>query len=379
MMEFFNQGEFGVAKARSLGGELVVGPSLPMSSFCYSIFRLDPYIGCSHSCVYCYTRFLPGFSHGSLSARIDYPKLFRKAIEKWRKAGVAVPPFRMSALTDPFQPIERKSMLSLSLLRLSLTERVPLIINTKSTLVGESPWLDVIKELSGEGLAIVQFSIAFLEDNVSKVIEPGAPPPSKRLDVAEKLSSEGIPVVLRFQPIVPFLNSGDEYVEKYAEEAKKVNAKHVIAEVLRVLSWKELEVYRKVMNEDNFRKLVDKSNWERFLLGSHKHPKREIRQRIYNEIKASIEKMGLTFATCREGLYQMWSAPDCCGIFLLKNKILRYTLYEHFYGEKQGYTYLRPDDYSKIPIPEVRRKLQAHDALLKRIIQNRELLSTIVS
>ncbi|MEM4570510.1 MAG: hypothetical protein QXE66_04295, partial [Desulfurococcaceae archaeon] len=51
---------FTVLKDR-LDGELVVGASLIMSCFCYSIFRLDPYIGCQHSCSYCYTRFLPGY------------------------------------------------------------------------------------------------------------------------------------------------------------------------------------------------------------------------------------------------------------------------------------------------------------------------------
>jgi DNA repair photolyase len=54
---------------------------------------------------------------------------------------------------------------------------VPLIVSTKSSLVAEPPWLDAVKELAGEGLAIVQLSVAFLDDSVARRLEPGAPPP----------------------------------------------------------------------------------------------------------------------------------------------------------------------------------------------------------
>jgi len=128
---------FRVVRARRLDGELVVGASLVMSSFCYSIFRLDPYVGCGHSCAYCYTRFLPGFKPASPMAKLDYPRLLRSAVEELERAGVRLPPLRMSALTDPFQPAERELRLSLRLLRVARELRIPLIVPTKSSLVAE--------------------------------------------------------------------------------------------------------------------------------------------------------------------------------------------------------------------------------------------------
>ena len=373
----FESRDYRVSKRSRLDGELVVGPSLAMSNFCYTILRLDPYIGCGHSCVYCYTRFFPSLRRSQPAARVDYPKLLEAAVEKLRRAGLELPPLHMSALTEPFQPLERKLALSLRLLRAALRMRVPLLISTKSTLVAEPPWLDAVKELAGEGLAAVQLSVAFLEDGVAKALEPGAPPPSERLRAAEKLSSEGVPLVLRMQPLVPYLNSGEEYAERYAEAARAVGARHVIAEALRISSWRDLAAFRKVMSEEAFRKLVNPSLWERFPLGSHKHPRRELRARAYSHVKASAERRGLTFATCREGFYTMWSSPDCCGVFLLSEKVLRYTLYELLHGPRHGYKYLTPEDYRRIPLPEMRRKLLAHHKIAESTARNPSLVSTL--
>ncbi len=370
---------FRISQRHKLDGELIVGPSLAMSGFCYSIFRLDPYIGCEHSCTYCYTRFLPGSRPCPPVVRVNYPKLFQDSIERLQEAGAIIPPLRMSALTDPFQPIERKLNLSLKLLEVSKELRVPIIISTKSTLIIEPPWLNVLKELAGEGLAIVQISIAFLDDTVAKKLEPNAPLPSDRLKAAEKLNDEGIPVVLRLQPVVPYLNSSADFADKYSAVASTVGARHIIVEVLRIVSWRNLEPFKSVMREEDFRKLRDTSLWESFPKGSHKHPHKAWRFKTYRVIKDSITKNGLNFALCREGFYGLNRAPDCCGIYLLKNKVLRFTLYELLYGPKLGYKYLRSEDAERLPLPEMRRKLTEHFKLMVWLFHNKSLLGQLVS
>jgi DNA repair photolyase len=374
----FDEGRFRVARARRLDGELVVGASLVMSSFCYSIFRLDPYAGCGHSCAYCYTRFLPGLKPASPVAKLDYPRLLRGAVEELGRAGVRLPPLRMSALTDPFQPAERGLRLSLRLLKVARELGVPLIVSTKSSLAAEPPWLDAVKELAGEGLAIVQLSVAFLDDGVARRLEPGAPPPSERLKAAERLSGEGVPVVLRLQPLVPFLNSGAEFLEEYAEAARAAGARHVIAEALRIASWRDLEPFKRAMGEGAFRALSSEQLWERFPAGSHKHPRAGWRRRAYALAGEAAARRGLGFALCREGFYDLARAPDCCGVYLMGSRVLRYTLYELLRGPKPGYEYLKPEDAERIPLPELRRKLREHFELLKRVASDASLLRKLV-
>jgi len=375
----FNNGHFTVTRKRRLDEELIVGASLVMSSFCYSIFRLDPYLGCGHTCAYCYTKFLPGLRPATPVAKLDYPRLLRATVKELRKTGVSLPPLRMSALTDPFQPVERKFNLTLRLLKVALELELPLIISTKSLLVTESPWLDAVKELAGEGLALVQFSIAFLDDQIARALEPGAPLPSERLKAAEKLSEEGIPVALRLQPLVPLLNSHPEFFEEYADAAKAVGAKHVITEVLRIASWQNLEPFKKVMSEEAYKALTSKNLWELFPLGSHKHPRASWRKNAYSLASEAVAKRGLGFSLCREGFYELVKASDCCGIYLLKTRILRYTLYELLYGEKPGYKYLKPDDLGRIPLLGLRRKLIEHFEMLKQVVSDETLLKNLIA
>jgi hypothetical protein len=97
----------------------------------------------------------------------------------------------------------------------------------------------------------------------------------------------------------------------------------------------------------------------------------------YAALKAGAEKRGLTFATCREGFYAMWSSPDCCGVFLLKERTLRYTLYELLHGPRRGYSYLTPEDYRRIPLPQARRKLLAHHEVVERTARSPSLVRAL--
>ena len=118
-----------VKKLGSIDGRLVINPSVAMSVYCYSILRLDPFIGCGHGCVYCYTRYLPFYS-SRMTVLVNYPRLFGKFLDRARESGVRLPAFRLSALTDPFQPAEEKFKLSYRLLRIYLEKRRHVIVST---------------------------------------------------------------------------------------------------------------------------------------------------------------------------------------------------------------------------------------------------------
>ncbi|MEM2186743.1 MAG: radical SAM protein [Thermofilaceae archaeon] len=367
---------FTVLKDR-LDGELVVGASLIMSCFCYSIFRLDPYIGCQHSCSYCYTRFLPGYRR-SFKAIANYARLLRAALEVWRSSGAPLSPFRLSALTDPFPPIEEKLGIALEVMKVARKLGIPLIVCTKSTLIAREPWLNIVKELAGEGLAIVQLSVAFLNDEVARKLEKGAPPPSERFKAAEKLADEQIPVVLRLQPLIPYLNSSAEFLEEYADAARSVGARHVILEVLRILRWRDLECFRVAMPKFDFVKLTNPALWEPYPWGAHKHPGKGWRRSIYELAIETLSRRGLTVGLCREGFFDLNAAPDCCGIYLLRERVVRVTLREQFYGFQSGYRYIQLEDVERLPLPAVKRKLRKHFQLVYEVLANKELLQKII-
>jgi DNA repair photolyase len=66
-----------------------------------------------------------------------------------------------------------------------------ILVITKSDLILRD--LDLLRRLR----CAVTLTITTLDDDLARRLEPGAPPPSRRLDAVERLSSEGIMVGVR--------------------------------------------------------------------------------------------------------------------------------------------------------------------------------------
>jgi DNA repair photolyase len=348
----------------------IIGASYIMSSLCYSVFKVEPCPTCPFNCVYCYARKSPAKSF------LTFDELsFRVFISRFLRLGVK-PFFRLSTLVDPFQPIEVAEKKTLKILQIFNELEIPIIINTKSDLVAQEPWINEVLRLADKDLIVIQFSIAFL-DNEAKVLELFASPPSRRLKALEILSASGIPATVRLQPLVPYLNTEYNYLAQLLNEAKTAGAKHVIAENIRILTRSDLEALQKVCSN-----CVEKIEWERILKTPWKRPSRAQRDEALHIVMIEATKRGLTFATCREGMFKYHTAPNCCGLHLLSKDIqkqifLRPTLYE-YWQQRQG----------RIGLEEIRereriieklgiKELEEHHKLLQQVLNNPELLQQI--
>jgi DNA repair photolyase len=240
----------------------IIGASYIMSSLCYSVFKVEPYPTCPFNCVYCYARKSPAKSF------LTFDELsFRVFISRFLRLDVK-PFFRLSTLVDPFQPIEVAEKKTLKILQVFNELEVPVVINTKSDLVAQEPWINEVLRLADKGLVVIQFSIAFL-DNEAKVLELFAPPPSRRLRALEILSASGVLATVRLQPLVPYLNTEYGYLTQLLDEAKATGAKHVIAENIRILTRSDLEALQRVCGS-----CAEKIEWERILGTPWKRPAR---------------------------------------------------------------------------------------------------------
>jgi len=176
---------------------------------------INPYQGCEHGCIYCFAR--PTHAYLDLSPGLDFEtKLFAKpnAAELLRKE-LAHPKYQcryinLGASTDPYQPIEREWKTTRSLLEVLLEARHPLTIVTKGALILRD--IDLLAELAQLGLVRVMMSVTSLDPALSRIMEPRASSPHRRLQAIEKLSAAGVPVGVLVAPIIPFIN--DEEIEK---------------------------------------------------------------------------------------------------------------------------------------------------------------------
>lgn len=162
-------------------------------------YCVNPYIGCSHACVYCYAPYYArrmGYSGewGSyVHIKANAVELLRREVAK-RSKGVVY----LSSLTDAYQPVESTYGLTRRLLGVLLSRDWPIIIQTKSPLVVRD--LDIIR---GFSKAEVGFTIITLDEDLRAKLEPGAPSVSSRIDALRELKSEGIATFTFIGPVIP--------------------------------------------------------------------------------------------------------------------------------------------------------------------------------
>ncbi len=172
-------------------------------------FGVNPYRGCEHGCAYCYARpsheYL-GFSAGlDFEARIvvkrDAPALLREALGKpgWKPQVVM-----MSGVTDCYQPVERRLRLTRGCLEVFAEFRNPVSLITKNHLVTRD--LDVLRRLADHQAVSVSLSITTLRPELSRILEPRASMPARRLAAVRALAEAGIPVKVMVAPVIPALN-----------------------------------------------------------------------------------------------------------------------------------------------------------------------------
>jgi DNA repair photolyase len=169
---------------------------------------INPYRGCEHGCSYCYARptheYL-GFSAGlDFESRIlvkeDAPELLRRELSspRWKPQVLAI-----SGVTDSYQPIERRLQLTRRCLQVLAECRNPVVIITKNHLVTRD--VDILNKLAQYEAARVFLSVTTLDGGLSRVMEPRASHPLRRLAAIEMLSQAGVPTGVLVAPVIPGL------------------------------------------------------------------------------------------------------------------------------------------------------------------------------
>src|SRR5918995_3030741 len=193
---------------------------------------------CSHyGCHYCYARATHPYL--GLDADEDFEKkivvktnmaeVLRGELRKasWTRERVAI-----GTATDAYQPCEGRYRLTRHCLDALLDADTPVSIVTKSTLILRD--LDLLTQLADGPGATVYFTITTLDPEHWRLIEPGTPPPLKRLAVLRRLADAGIPCGVFLAPILPGITDSVASIAAVAAAAKDHGAVSFGSAVLRL-------------------------------------------------------------------------------------------------------------------------------------------------
>jgi len=248
-------------------------------------YSVNPYTGCGHGCAYCYARFMGKYSHqgepwGSfVDVKTNSPEALRKDLGKNKPGRIF-----LSSVTDCYQPLEAKYVLTPKILQAIRDYSYPVSILTKSSLVQRD-----LKLISGLKSCDLGMTICFSEDRDRKAFEPKASPVQERLDTLKKFSESGVKTYAFFGPILPGISDKNlpELFQKFAE----TGAPEVIVDRLNIKCGNLEPIVRTV--KEHYPELLPKYQ-ELFMQGKDCE--------YYKGLKPAIEKAakenGLTVDWC---------------------------------------------------------------------------------
>ncbi len=161
--------------------------------------------------------------------KTNLPEVLRRELGRptWTGERVAI-----GTATDPYQPCEGRYRLTRQSLETLRDHRNPLSIVTKSTLILRD--LHLLADLARLTDVTVFFTVTTLDPAVWRAVEPGTPPPLKRLNVMRRLVEAGVPCGVFLAPILPGITDAAESIEAVARAAKAHGAISFGTSVLRL-------------------------------------------------------------------------------------------------------------------------------------------------
>ncbi len=198
---------------------------------------INPYVGCGHSCVYCYARFIKRFTGhteewGSfVDARTNIVDILKKQLKSSKYEGERI---FIGTVTDPYQSIEKRYKLTRDMLKVLVDYKNSVSILTKSDLVLRD--IDLLKKMKDVD---VNFTITTFDEKWKKLVEPNSSSTTQRLKAMKKLTREGITVLAMMGPYWPVFTDP----EALFKEFKKAGVDHVFTESLNTIggNWTGVE------------------------------------------------------------------------------------------------------------------------------------------
>ncbi|NLL95294.1 MAG: radical SAM protein [Thermoplasmatales archaeon] len=171
-------------------------------------YALNPYSGCSHGCVYCYAPEVTRSPwEGWRAPRVKSNIVSRLSMELPNVSGV----IGIGTVTDPYQPVERKYMLTRRCLEVLKAHSFEIHMHTKSDLILRD--LDLLAEMPGT----VGLTVTGISERHSKILEPGAPLPARRFSAMRSLKDAGVDVYALVGPVLNHLEGHEvEFVDAVA-------------------------------------------------------------------------------------------------------------------------------------------------------------------
>ena len=193
--------------------EINVNDYLTKSNLPSSDYVINPYVGCTHGCRYCYASFMKRFT-GHKENWGDFIDI-KKCNKKINLKKISGKNVFLSSVTDCYNEFEEIHLITREILKELVDSDCYLSISTKSSLI-----LRDIGLLKQKKNLTVSISINTLNEKFKNDMD-NASVIKERLNTLKELHKNGIYTVLFMSPIFPYITEWKEIVEiskEYVDE-----------------------------------------------------------------------------------------------------------------------------------------------------------------
>ena len=186
--------------------EITVNDYLTKSNLPNSDYVINPYVGCTHGCKYCYASFMKRFT-GHKENWGDFIDIKRcnKPIDLRKISGKNI---FLSSVTDCYNQYEKDFCITRNILEQLIDSDCNLSISTKSKLILRD--IGLLKQMKN---LIVCMSINTLNEKFRSDMD-NASTIKERMDTLKELHNNGIYTVLFMSPIFPYITEWKEIIDQ---------------------------------------------------------------------------------------------------------------------------------------------------------------------
>ncbi|HAH63713.1 MAG TPA: radical SAM protein [Treponema sp.] len=173
---------------------------------------MNVYRGCTHGCIYCdarstcYWRESSAHAFEDIEIKANAPELLEDALRRKRSRCMV----GTGAMSDPYQQCEKDLRLTLRCIEIIDRYDCGLAVQTKSDMILRD--VDVLERINRKAKCVVQMTLTTYDESLCRIVEPNVCTTMRRAEVLNVMRDKGIPTIVWFTPVLPFINDTEENV-----------------------------------------------------------------------------------------------------------------------------------------------------------------------
>lgn len=168
---------------------------------------MNIYRGCTHGCIYCDSRstcYQMRHPFEDIEVKQNAPALLEDALRRKRRRCM----ISTGAMSDPYIPLEKELCLTRRCLEVIHRYGFGAAVQTKSDLILRDA--ELLAAINERSKCVVQMTLTTYDEALCRLVEPAVCTTHRRWEVLKEMQRLGIPTVVWFCPVLPFLNDTEE-------------------------------------------------------------------------------------------------------------------------------------------------------------------------